>query len=808
MPNIEKLIQDLTLEEKVTLLSGFNSWYTNKIDRLGIPSIKMSDGPNGVRGDSTSGKSSACFPCAISIGSTWDMNLIRRLGVALGEEAKIKDVDVLLGPTINIHRHPLGGRHFESFSEDPFLSGKIATEYVQGVQSQDVAACLKHFIGNDTEFERHLVSSNIDEKTLREIYLVPFEMGIKEGNAKVVMSGYNKLNNIYCSSHKELLIDILKNEWGFDGYVVSDWGAALETEENANGGLDLEMPGPGNVWGEQLCNAVRSRKVDEDLINDKVRRILTIASFSKRFEKPDIKAEESNDNKEQRQLLRKAAADGMVLLKNDNLLPLDPTIKNLAVIGPNAKEAQIIGGGSASLKPHYQSQPLEAIKNRLSEQTNITYAKGCHTHKYLPKIEESLMVNKQGFLVEYFEGSTFDENLLVSEYLVGNKFWVFEGFAKDVIAKLERPDISVRFSCDYMPNITGDHEFEIFGIGKARLLINGEEIIDNWTETSPGEAFFSFSSQSRKGKMNLKKDETYKIEIQYKFEGNFPAIYIGCQAPDEVNLFAEAINAANAADQVILIVGTNSDWETEGNDRSDFNLPMNQNHLIEEILKVNSNTIIVLNTGSPIRMPWVDKASTILQTWFAGQEFGNALTDILTGATNPSGKLPTSFPKELEDTPAFKCYPGDDLQMNYDERRLVGYKWYERKNIKPLFTFGHGLSYTQFKYSDLNVNVNEDNAVMCTFFIQNIGEVIGSETMQCYVSYVEEDLSEPLKTLQGFQKNELEVGQKNQIEISLSSRNFATWNVDTKDWQVRPGVYEISIGSSAEDIHLQTTINL
>ena len=808
MSNIEKLIQDLTLEEKVTLLSGFNSWYTNKIDRLGIPSIKMSDGPNGVRGDSTSGKSSACFPCAISIGSTWNMNLIRRLGVALGEEAKIKDVDVLLGPTINIHRHPLGGRHFESFSEDPFLSGKIATAYVQGVQSQDVAACLKHFIGNDTEFERHLVSSNIDEKTLREIYLVPFEMGIKEGNAKVVMSGYNKLNNIYCSSHKELLIDILKNEWGFDGYVVSDWGAALETEENANGGLDLEMPGPGNVWGEQLCNAVRSKKVDEELINDKVRRILTVASFSKRFEKPGIKAEESNDNKDQRQLLRKAAADGMVLLKNDSLLPLDPTIKNLAVIGPNAKEAQIIGGGSASLKPHYQSQPLEAIKNRLSEQTNITYAKGCHTHKYLPKIEESLMGNKQGFLVEYFEGSTFDKNLLVSEYLVGNKFWVFEGFAKDVIAKLERPDISVRFSCDYIPNITGDHEFEIFGIGKARLLINGNEIIDNWTETSPGEAFFSFSSESRKDKVNLKKDETYKIEIQYKFEGNFPAIYIGCQTPDKVNLFEEAINAANDADQVILIVGTNSDWETEGNDRSDFNLPMNQNHLIEEILKVNSNTIIVLNTGSPIRMPWADKASTILQTWFAGQEFGNALTDILTGVINPSGKLPTSFPKELEDTPAFEYYPGDDLQMNYDEKRLVGYKWYERKNIKPLFSFGHGLSYTQFKYSNLNVNVNADNKVICSFFIQNIGDVIGSETMQCYVSYIEEDLSEPLKTLPGFQKNELEAGQKNQIEISLSSRNFATWNVNTKDWQVRPGVYEISIGSSAEDILLKANISL
>ena len=364
MSDINKLIQDLTLKEKISLMSGFNSWYTNKIDRLGIPSIKMSDGPNGVRGDAMSGKSSACFPCAISIGSTWDMDLINQLGIALGEEAKVKDVDVLLGPTINIHRHPLGGRHFESFSEDPFLTGKIAIEYVQGVQSQDVAACLKHFIGNDTEYERHLVSSNIDEKTLREIYLLPFEMGIKEGNAKVVMSAYNKLNNIYCSSHKDLLIDILKNEWEFDGYVVSDWGAALETEENANGGLDLEMPGPGHVWGDKLFAAVSEGKVEEELINDKVRRILKIASFTKRFENPDNKPEESHDTEKHRKLLKKAAAGGMVLLKNNNLLPLKSDIKKLAIIGPNAKEAQIIGGGSASLRPHYQAHPLEAFQNK------------------------------------------------------------------------------------------------------------------------------------------------------------------------------------------------------------------------------------------------------------------------------------------------------------------------------------------------------------------------------------------------------------------------------------------------------------
>ena len=711
MTNINKLIQDLTLKEKISLMSGFNSWYTNKIERVGVPSIKMSDGPNGVRGDSTSGKSSACFPCAISIGSTWDMNLINQLGVALGEEAKVKDVDVLLGPTINIHRHPLGGRHFESFSEDPFLTGKIATEYVKGVQSQNVAACLKHFIGNDTEYERHLVSSNIDEKTLREIYLLPFEMGVKEGNAQVVMSAYNKLNNIYCSSHKELLIDILKDEWGFDGYVVSDWGAALETEENARGGLDLEMPGPGNVWGDQLYAAVSEGKVEEELINDKVRRILNIASFSKRFENPTNKPEESNDSAEHRKLLKKAAAAGMVLLKNNDLLPLKSDIKNLAIIGPNAKEAQIIGGGSASLKPHYQAHPLEAFENKLGDQTNISYAKGCHTHKYLPKVKEELMDDEKGFLVEYFEGSKFDENILVEEHLIGNKFWVFEGFAKDVIAKFDRPDISVRFSCAYTPDISGNHEFEIFGIGKARLFIDGKELIDNWTETSPGEAFFSFSSDSKKALVDLDEGKTYQLEIRYKFEGNFPAIYIGCQTPDKVNLFDEALEVAKAADQVVLIVGTNSDWETEGNDRSDFNLPANQNHLIEEVLQVNPNTLVVLNTGSPVKMPWADRAEAILQTWFAGQEFGNAMVDIITGAINPSGRLPTSFPKNIEDTPAFNSYPGKDLQMNYEEKLLVGYRWYDKKDIKTLFPFGHGLSYTQFEYTDLEVEIQSKSKV-------------------------------------------------------------------------------------------------
>tara|TARA_B100000287_G_C20671664_1_gene793611 strand:+ start:2160 stop:4607 length:2448 start_codon:yes stop_codon:yes gene_type:complete len=808
MTKIDQIINELTLEEKVSLLSGFNSWYTNKIEEKNIPSIKMSDGPNGVRGDSNSGKSSACFPCAISISSTWDLELINKIGIALGEEAQAKDVDVLLGPTINIHRHPLGGRHFESFSEDPFLSGKIAANYVKGVQSNDVAACLKHFVGNDTEYERHSISSNIDEQTLREIYLLPFEMGVKEGNAKVVMSAYNKLNNIYCSSHHELLIEILKKEWGFDGYVVSDWGAALETEENANSGLDLEMPGPGNVWGKALVNAVKAKKVSEDLIDDKVKRILSVAEFSKRFDKPEIKSEEALNQPAHRKLLRKAAADGMVLLKNEGMLPIKKNIKKLAVIGPNAKEAQIIGGGSASLKPHYQIHPLEALRERLGSETEILYAKGCHTHKYLPRLNEKLMADQNGFLVEYYEGNDFNKNLILEERLIGNKFWVFEGFAKDIISKEERADISVRFSCEYIPNISGQHEFEIFGIGQCRLLINGDELIDNWNNIEPGEAFFTFGSSSKKGCVDFQKGGTYRIEVQYCFHGNFPAVYIGCQAPDEVDLFQEAKDAASNADEVILIVGTNSDWETEGNDRADFNLPAQQNSLIDAILDINQNTTLVINTGSPVNMPWVKKPNAIIQSWFAGQEFGNALFDILFGKVNPSGKLPTSFPSNIEDTPAYKTYPGNDLQMNYDEKLLVGYRWYEKNSTKPLFCFGHGLSFTKFVYENLNVTLEQNMEVSCKFVVRNSGDISGLETAQCYVGFSDPLPGEPLKTLQGFIKKNIKPSEAKDFEIKLFPRNFSYWSVDTKSWKIREGSYQIYIGSSSENIYLNATINL
>jgi beta-glucosidase len=807
MPNIKQLIKDLTLEEKIELLSGFDAWQTNKIDRLGIPSIKMSDGPNGVRGDGNSGKSSACFPCAISIGSSWNLNLINTLGEELASEAKLKDVDVLLGPTINIHRHPLGGRHFECFSEDPFLTGKIAIEYVKGVQSKNIAACLKHFVGNDTEFERYTVSSNIDERTLREIYLLPFEMAIKEANAKVVMSAYNKLNNIYCSSHENLLIEILKDEWGFDGYVVSDWGAARDTVENAIGGLDLEMPGPAKSWGKNLITAINDKAVPEDLINDKVKRILNVASFCKRFENPIRKPERDNDSKLKRKLLKDAAQEGMVLLKNDGILPLKKDIKSIGIIGPNAEKAQIIGGGSATLVPYHESHPVSSFQNNFSEKTIVKSAKGCHTYRYLPEINKSL-TKENGFLVEYFNVTDNKNDFISSKVLRGSKFWIFEGFAKDIIGTEDRPDIFVKFSCTYVPDISGEHAFEIFAIGKSKLIINNEEIIDNWTDPLPGDAFFAHGSSSKRGASHLEKDKSYQIEIQYKFEGNFPAIYIGCQPPDKIDLLDEALNIAKEVDEVILLVGTNSDWETEGNDRVDFNLPGEQNTLIEKVLEINPNAIIVLNTGSPVDMPWVNKAKSILQSWYAGQEYGDALFEILTGLVNPSGKLPTTFPKRIKDTPAYSCYPGENLQMSYDEKLLIGYKWYDRKKIEPLFHFGHGLSYTNFEYSNLRISNSDKNNFTCSFNIENVGDISGFEISQCYISFMNCDEDEPIKKLQGFDKTYINSGEIKKIEICLDSKSFSTWDIKNHQWEIKKGVFNILIGSSSNDIKLKDSINL
>jgi beta-glucosidase len=802
MDRIESLIGKLTLEEKVSILSGSSAWHTTAVPRLNIPRIKMTDGPIGARGDSVSGATSACFPSASCLSSSWDTENIENIARAIGIEAKSKDADVLLGPTINLHRHPLGGRHFECYSEDPILTGELASSYVQGVQSVGVSACLKHFIGNDTEYQRHFVSSNIDERTLRELYLLPFEMGVKAGSLSV-MSAYNQLNNIFCSSHDEMLNKVLKDEWNFPGYVVSDWGAAQDTIGNANGGLDCEMPGPARSWGENLVKAVNKGKVEEEVVDDKVRRILRVAEFTGRLDKPEEKPEESNNLEEDRVLIRQSGSEGMVLLKNDGVLPLKPQeIKTIAVIGPNALKGQYMGGGSASLNPHYVVHPLEGIEAALGDEKQVNYAKGCHTHKFLPAIPSNLFKENDGFQVDFYDGQEFDGKPIETKVLKGNKFWAMGGFGLDIVSQSKRPSLSVRFTGELQPEFSGEYDFEIFSIGPSRLSINGETQIDNWTSQDPGDAFFGMGSAPKRKTISFEEGKTYLLEVEYKWEGRFPAVQIGMQAPDQFDLMEEAKSIAKEADAVILIVGTNSDWETEGNDRSNLDLPSNQDELIEEVCKLNKNTVVVLNTGSPCLMPWVEEAGSILQCWFPGQEFGNSLSDIIFGKINPSGKLPTTFPKSIEDTPAYATYPGKDLQMDYEEGLYIGYRWYDKEEIDPLFPFGHGLSYTSFDYSNLRAIPPKGNASVAAFEfeISNTGDVAGKEVIQGYINVPDSKIDRPRKELKKFTKIYLEAGETQKVKFELSERELSFWNVDLHAWQVEPAEYIFEIGASSNDI--------
>ena len=808
MDRIESLISELTLEEKVSILSGSTAWHTTGVPRLNIPRVKMTDGPIGARGDSVSGATSACFPSASCLSSSWDKENVEDVARAIGVEAKSKDADVLLGPTINLHRHPLGGRHFECYSEDPILTGELASSYVKGVQSVGVSACLKHFIGNDTEYQRHFVSSNIDERTLRELYLLPFEMGVKAGSLSV-MSAYNQLNNIYCSSHADILNKILKEEWNFPGYVVSDWGAAQDTIGNANGGLDCEMPGPARSWGENLVKAVNDGKVLEEVVDDKVRRILRVAEFTGRLDKPEEKPEESNNLREDQALIRKAGSEGMVLLKNNKVLPLQKEkIKKLAVIGPNALKGQYLGGGSASLNPHYVVHPLEGIKAALDENVEVSYAKGCHTHKFLPAIPESLFTENEGFSVDFYDGQEFKGSPIETKILKGNKFWAMGGFGLDIVAQSKRPSLSVRFSGTLKPEFSGEFDFEIFSIGPSRLLVDDEVLIDNWTSQEPGETFFAMGSAPKRGKIEFKEGKTYSLVIEYKWEGRFPAVQIGMQAPDQHDLMEEATSLAKEADAVILIVGTNSDWETEGNDRVSLDLPSNQDELIEKVCNLNKNTIVVLNTGSPCEMPWVDKANSILQCWFPGQEFGNSLSDILFGEVNPSGKLPTTFPKNLSDTPAYSTYPGKDLQMDYEEGLFIGYRWYDREEIEPLFAFGHGLSYTTFDYSNLRAVPPKGTSSVAAFEldITNSGDVFGKEIVQGYVKVSESKIDRPIKELKKFEKVSLKPGESKRITFELTERDLSFWSETNQSWQVEPAEYIFEVGASAVDIRESTSV--
>jgi beta-glucosidase len=785
---IESLVAELTLDEKAALAAGVDLWHGPKIDRLGLPALKVTDGPSGARGEQWSGRPSANFPCGTALGATWNPELVHEVGKRLGVETRRKQAHALLAPTVNIHRHPLAGRNFECYSEDPFLSARMAVAYITGVQSQGVGCTVKHFVANDSEFERMTISSEVDERTLREISLIPFEAAVKEAGVWALMTAYNRVNGPYCSEHAEL-IKMLREEWGFDGLVMSDWYGLHSTVPAANAGLDLEMPGPPQFFGDKLAAAVRAGEVDENGLDDKAHRVLALIERTGRLDDenpPEVCIDDPID----RAICRRAAGESFVLLRNEHAtLPIATPIKTIAVVGPNADAMVIQGGGSARVEPHPPVSPLAGLRARFEGAgVEIAHERGCYSFKRTPILERPVL--RDALNVKYFAGReragdpVFEDTSArgLFTYIGPVGHGVPNEFSLEVRGTVVAPE-------------SGEWTFTLVQVGRARLSIDGEVVVDNWQPKGRSEAFMGFGSGEAAGTITLTAGEPHEVLVEFVPPRGLGGLEIGCRPPSPPDLMERAVALARRADAVVCVVGTDNDWETEGHDRESMALPPPQDELVRAVAAVNSRTAVVINAASPVEMPWADDVGAILQAWFPGEEWGNALADIVAGDVSPSGKLPTTIPVRLEDTPAFTSYPGERGQVRYGEGIFVGYRWYDARRIDPRFCFGHGLSYTTF---ELGAPEWDGNAVHV--IVTNTGATRGAETVQCYVRDVEASVMRPQQELKAFAKVWLDPGESRSVSLPLDDRSFAFWDVDAHDWTAEPGEFELRIGTSSRAI--------
>ncbi|MDJ0979092.1 MAG: glycoside hydrolase family 3 C-terminal domain-containing protein [Erythrobacter sp.] len=774
---------DLTLDQKIDLLTGSDFWRTASSNRTGIPQVKLSDGPNGARGDLANFVTAASFPVGVSLGASWNTDLVRDIGRALGEEAHTKRAHVLLGPTINLQRTPIGGRNFECLSEDPVLTGFLSTAYVLGVQSTGVGACPKHFVANDCEVDRLTVDCVVDEQALREVYLRPFEMTVKAADPWMIMAAYNFVNGVQMCAHGDLIEGVLRSEWGFEGVVVSDWGAARDTIGNALGGLDLEMPGPSRVWGDQLKTALESGDVPLEVIDAKIARLERLAERAQAQGDADD-PEASVDDPERRKLIRRAAAEGTVLLKNQRqVLPLDPAdLRSLAVIGPNAQHGQIMGGGSSFVRSHPISHPLAALRDRLPG-VDIQFEKGCSNAKYVePASDEELQngAGQRGLMLARFDGPSEHHPLVSEEKHAANSLLFFGE------ANLTENEQFVRLSGEFIPQKDGDFDLGLFSAGPARLIIDDEIVIDNWDSFAPGGSYFGFGSDEIRATKAFVKGCRYALRIEYLKPANalIAGFQFGIAKPSPADSILRAVELAQQADRVLLVLGSNSDWETEGEDRSTRALPGPQDELAEAVLDARPDAIVVMNVGAATAMPWYDRASTVLVPWFPGEEFGNALVDVLLGEAEPSGRLPFTWPREVGDHSHSAFYPPKDGRLVYGEGLLIGHRWYDRRGKRPLAAFGFGLGYGKARLLQVSTADNLENA--CVVSIHNDGDRPTAVVVQIYAETASADPSMPIRVLAGFAKVVVEPGATMDTTVPIDPAVHSSWSKDLGDWQTNP----------------------
>jgi beta-glucosidase len=810
---VESLLSLMTLEEKAGFLTGKDMWHIKGIERLGIPSIRLTDCGHGVTVVLDSAGHNAgcatCFPTAVGQASTWNRELVREVGAAIARETRFLGAAILLAPMVNIHRTPLGGRNYETYSEDPFLTGTMASSFIQGVQSEHIGAVIKAATANNQQTNQGQHSVEVSERALREIYLPGFKIPVMESSPWGIMTSYNKVNGEYTSASNHLISEIIKGEWQYTGFVVSDW-RGTHSMKTLFAGLDLEMPGPGKILTKDaILKEIEQGNFTEVELDGRVGRILAAIIKTKSLDKDKSGINAEWDTPRHHGIARNAAEEAIVLLQNKNgLLPLDiKDIKTLAVIGPNAREARLGGGGSASVTACHTVSPLDGIRNYCQDHVRVLFEEGCGMKGDMPIIYTEYLSSMdgnhpvRGLRGEYFPGKELEGDPALVRF--DDKIDFSWGWAAPC-REVERGDYSVRWTGQVMPPVTGEYKIGVHCTeGGVRFYLDGVLLIDHWGEPYNENFEAGFKKVSESVRIKMKEGESRDVRVDFHKKANRNSIRLEWEIPGKRDPIAEAVKIASQSDVAIVFAGLSNLYEGGTQDREGLRLPEQQNKLIRSVTRANPNTIVVLINGTPVAMPWVEEVQAILEAYYPGHEGGDAIARILFGEVNPSGKLPETFPRKLEDNPSYGNFPGDPEKVNYGEGIFVGYRHYDKKNIEPLFPFGFGLSYTDFSYSNMQTEQTGDNQVKVTVEVKNTGLVPGKEVVQLYIRDLESSIDKPEKELKGFTKVFLEPGQTKPVSMALTRDRFAHFEEQKGQWLVEPGEFEILVGSSSRDIRLK-----
>ncbi|MEU9094438.1 glycoside hydrolase family 3 C-terminal domain-containing protein [Streptomyces sp. NPDC048428] len=811
-PLVNAALARLGLDAKTRLLAGQDLWSLPALPEIGLESLVMSDGPVGVRGVAWSADDpSLALPSPTALAATWDPELARQAGRVLAQEAHRKGVHVLLAPTVNLHRSPLGGRHFESYSEDPLLTARIGTGYVTGVQESGVAATAKHFVANDAETERFTVDNRVSQRALRELYLAPFEEIIAAAHPWALMSAYNGVNGSTMSEHRDLQVGVLREEWGYDGVVVSDWLAARDTLAAIEGGLDVAMPGPLTVFGPALAAAVRDGRVAEETVDTAVRHVLLLTARLGLLDgaAPVVPEDGRPAPLDGRAVAREIAARSVVLLRNQNrILPLDPAaLRGVALIGRAARDARFLGGGSATVYPTRVVSPLEGLREALPDDVALTYATGADP-------DDQLAVATEGFTLRAVLRDAHGTVLAEQPLTLGRIRWMDSALPGGVdYDALESVEIIGTFT----PRDSGTHHFGTGGTGSYRLTVNGTVVYDG-ADRDGGDPMEVLTGRPvPRGTIDLEAARTVEVSLLHRNPkvsyGPIRGVTFGLShrdpERDDDQLIEDAVAAASTAGTAIVVVATTERVESEGFDRSDLRLPGRQDELVARVAAANPRTVVVVNAGAPVEMPWREDVAAVLLTWFPGQEGGAALADVLLGLSEPGGRLPTTWPARLEDAPVSRVTPEGGV-LPYDEGIFIGYRAWQNHSAAPAYPFGHGLGYTDWTYETIKAHRDTDHTVSVRIEVRNTGARTGREVVQVYLAPAgtHQGIERPERWLAGFASVTAAPGGSAVAEITLPQRGFQIWDDTTASWTTVPGRYTVHAGHGLDTLPLATTVDV